>query len=361
MGGFFFPGRSVAGGFVRLALHSLLCYPTTNNILPVNCFFFLLPPSPSFPFFFLLLLLFHKCSSLALSLSLPLPLLLFSVLQNLTKLTNPTNQPTKPPIPVGAAVGAIEVAVLQPFNYAKNSLQQGMKIEMTPAVWYRGVVPNIFNMAGCTMIQFAVGGALKSAVAGGSGSSLTPAQEMGCGLGAGFVSAAWGAPMELIMIQQQRKGKSLPATFTEVIKSGNIGRGFVGCAVREGLWTVGYLSLPSIIRKTLRDYDPVTFDTDNKARVPGEKGNRRTTNFSIAELFCPFHLFSLFFASLLNERINERINERTVRKFATNQPTNKPTNTHHSSQHLLFPRSLLCFFSPPSSQPPSSAAPSPAT
>ena len=50
--------------------------------------------------------------------------------------------------------------------------------------------------------------------------------------------------------------------------SGNLTRGFVGCAVREGLWTVGYLSLPPIIRKSLREYDPVMFDTDNKARVP---------------------------------------------------------------------------------------------
>ena len=222
-----------------------------------------------------------------------------------------------------------------------------MKIEMTPAVWYRGVVPNIFNMAGCTMIQFAVGGALKSAVAGGSGSSLTPAQEMGCGLGAGFVSAAWGAPMELIMIQQQRKGKSLPATFTEVIKSGNIGRGFVGCAVREGLWTVGYLSLPSIIRKTLRDYDPVTFDTDNKARVPGEKGNRRTfrrtfqsLNFSVLFIYFPFFL-PPFLANALTNGLTNAL-------FVSSQPTNQPTNQlTHTIPHNTSSSPARCFASSP--------------
>jgi hypothetical protein len=168
---------------------------------------------------------------------------------------------------VGACVGAIEVACLQPFNFAKNSLQQGIPISMSPPQWYRGVVPNIFNMAGCTMIQFAVGGNLKALVAP-PGTQIQPAQEMGCGLGAGMVSAMWGSPMELTMIQQQRKGTSLLATMQSVVSSGNIGRGFVGCAIREGLWTVGYLSLPPIIRKQLREYDPVTFDTDNKARVP---------------------------------------------------------------------------------------------
>jgi len=66
---------------------------------------------------------------------------------------------------VGACIGGIEVACLQPFNFAKNSLQQGLPIATNPAQWYRGVVPNIFNMAGCTMIQFSVGGALKNIVA----------------------------------------------------------------------------------------------------------------------------------------------------------------------------------------------------
>jgi len=69
------------------------------------------------------------------------------------------------------------------------------------------------------------------------------------------------------MIQQQRKGKSALATLKSVL-SPDIARGFVGCAVREGLWTCGYLSIPPIIRRTLRDKYPEKFDTDNKARVP---------------------------------------------------------------------------------------------
>ena len=44
------------------------------------------------------------------------------------------------------------------------------------------------------------------------GKPLTKAQEMSAGLGAGIVSAMWGTPLELIMIQQQRKGGSTPST-----------------------------------------------------------------------------------------------------------------------------------------------------
>ena len=80
-------------------------------------------------------------------------------------------------------------------------------------------------------------------------------------------SALVGTPLELIMIQQQRKGGSAAATVKSVLNA-DIGRGFVGCAVREGLWTCGYLSIPPIIRTQLREKYPDTFDSDNKARVP---------------------------------------------------------------------------------------------
>lgn len=122
-------------------------------------------------------------------------------------------------------------------------------------------------MGGCTMTQFAVGGSLKG-IATSDGSELTPAKEMACGLGAGMMSAAWGTPLELVMIQQQRKGMSTPATVSTVVGGGHMARGFMGCAIREGLWTVGYMSIPPIVRKQLRANFPDTFDSDDKARIP---------------------------------------------------------------------------------------------
>mmetsp|Transcript_24474 Transcript_24474/g.35788 ORF Transcript_24474/g.35788 Transcript_24474/m.35788 type:complete len:190 (+) Transcript_24474:341-910(+) len=97
---------------------------------------------------------------------------------------------------------------------------------------------------------------------------LSAAEEMGCGIGAGVTSALVGSPLELMMIQQQRKGGNILETFKSVANPTQIGRGFIGTAVREGLWTCGYLSIPPIVRRSLMEYYPDTFDTNNKARVP---------------------------------------------------------------------------------------------
>lgn len=169
---------------------------------------------------------------------------------------------------VGMAAGAIEVTTLQPLNYFKNMIQQGIPVEYNPRTWYRGVGANIINMGSCTMIQFSVGGAAKKAIIGSENRSLEAYEEMGAGIFAGVMSAFLGSPLELIMIQQQRKGGSTMNTIGNIANPATIGRGFVGTAVREGLWTCGYLSIPPIIRRQLRDSFPDTFDSDAKARVP---------------------------------------------------------------------------------------------
>merc|ERR1712194_274944 len=78
-----------------------------------------------------------------------------------------------------------------------------------------------------------------------------------------------GSPLELIMIQQQRKGGSGPARVAEIAQNPvNFSRGLLGMAVREALWTCGYLSIPPVVRRTLMEKYPDTFDTNDKARVP---------------------------------------------------------------------------------------------
>lgn len=170
---------------------------------------------------------------------------------------------------VGMTVGVIEVLILQPFNYAKNMVQQKQPISMNPKIMYRGVGANCINMGSCTMIQFAVGGKLKNSVLAGEDRPLLAYEEMACGAAAGFVSATVGSPLELIMIQQQRKGGGTAATIKEIVANpANIARGFTGAAIREALWTCGYLSIPPIVRGHLMESYPDTFDTNDKARIP---------------------------------------------------------------------------------------------
>jgi len=178
---------------------------------------------------------------------------------NLNELQNAT---------VGMTVGVIEVLCLQPFNYCKNMMQQGQPLSADPRVLYRGVMANAVNMGSCTMIQFAVGGSLKKLVSGEEQRTLKMHEEMGTGIVAGVTSALVGSPLELIMIQQQRTGKGSLETFKSIANPNNFFRGFLGAAVREGLWTCGYLSIPPIVRRNLREMYPDKFDTDNKARVP---------------------------------------------------------------------------------------------
>jgi hypothetical protein len=169
---------------------------------------------------------------------------------------------------VGMTVGVIEVLCLQPFNYCKNALQQGQPLTADPRKLYRGVGANAVNMGSCTMIQFAVGGSLKKMVLGGENRPLKTYEEMGTGILAGVTSAFVGSPLELIMIQQQRKGGGVAETVKAIATPNNILRGWIGAAVREGLWTCGYLSIPPIVRRNLREMYPEKFDSDAKARVP---------------------------------------------------------------------------------------------
>ncbi|KAL3817374.1 hypothetical protein ACHAXA_005009 [Cyclostephanos tholiformis] len=178
---------------------------------------------------------------------------------NLTEFQNAT---------VGMTVGVIEVLLLQPFNYCKNMIQQGQPLSADPRKLYRGVGANAVNMGSCTMIQFSVGGSIKKAISGGGRDQLRPIEEMGTGVAAGVVSALVGSPLELVMIQQQRKGGNFVERIGGIGYGPNVFRGFTGAAVREGLWTCGYFSIPPIVRRHLRDSYPERFDSDNKARIP---------------------------------------------------------------------------------------------
>lgn len=170
---------------------------------------------------------------------------------------------------VGMTVGIIEVCSLQPLNYAKNMVQQNKLLTFHPTKFYRGLGANCINMGSCTMIQFSFGGAAKKYIQLDSNTKLKPHQEMGCGISAGIISALIGSPLELIMIQQQNNGANTINTIKNIMKKPlNITRGYVGTAIREALWTCGYLSVPPIIRHELTHSFPDSFDSQAKARIP---------------------------------------------------------------------------------------------
>lgn len=144
---------------------------------------------------------------------------------------------------MGMIGGALEVSSLQWTNYCKNAVQQGRSLTMDPRKLYRGYPSNLINMAACTMWQFAVCGQVSKLLTGGENRQLKPWEDITAGFAAGTSSGMVGGPLELIMIQQQVKGGSVVSAVRE-IGMGNIGRGFVPTAMREGMWAMGYLSFP---------------------------------------------------------------------------------------------------------------------
>eukprot|EP00301_Raphidiophrys_heterophryoidea_P021795 c6114_g1_i1.p1 GENE.c6114_g1_i1~~c6114_g1_i1.p1 ORF type:complete len:293 (+),score=33.43 c6114_g1_i1:61-879(+) len=167
---------------------------------------------------------------------------------------------------VGMFSGIAEVTALQSLNFWKCSSQQSLPLSFNPRVVYRGYTPNLINMASCTMWQFAVCGWVKHHISGGTPHTLNLRQELTAGFVAGASSSVLVGPLELLMVQQQRKGGTMITRFRE-IAGPLLFRGSMVTAVREGLWVVGFLSLPPTIRSYLTTNHQNVFKTEDEARA----------------------------------------------------------------------------------------------
>jgi len=111
----------------------------------------------------------------------------------------------------------------------------------------------------CTVWQFAVNGRIKKAMLKGEMSrELTAGEQIVAAIGAGGTSAVIGGPLELIMIQQQRKGGSLLSAAGQISSYGPSmwSRGLTMTALREGVYTGGYLGVTPVIREFLQKSFP---------------------------------------------------------------------------------------------------------
>ena len=159
---------------------------------------------------------------------------------------------------MGFVSGGIEVTALQSMNYWKNASQQRLPFTMNPQILYRGYPSNLMNMGSGTMWQFAACGAAQRALLADEDRALSMGEELASGLVAGVSSGLLVGPLELMMIQQQVKGGSIPKRAKSIGLS-RVYRGIVPAAGREGLWALGYLSFPPIIRTYLCKHHASTF------------------------------------------------------------------------------------------------------
>lgn len=157
---------------------------------------------------------------------------------------------------LGTVAGTIEVVLLQPLLYCKNAVQQGVPLTLNPLVLYRGVSVSVINMAVLTGAQFPLSGAIARLITGGSERPLSSGEKVASGFAGGVISGFICAPMELVMIQQQRFGGSLTSTASRIVSEFGVStlfRGLTTSCGREGLFCAGYLGVGPMFAQMLRE------------------------------------------------------------------------------------------------------------
>jgi hypothetical protein len=181
--------------------------------------------------------------------------------KNLSEIENAT---------LGAVGGWIDVTLLQATNYWKNAAQQGLPFETNPRVLYRGYFANCLNNGSCVMLQFAGTGIIQKLIARGEDRPLTNTETIGAAFASGYLSGFVCGPIELAMIQQQRKGGSLLGTASNLVASGpsTVMRGTLGICLREGIYCGGFLGLMPILRGAVQKNFPDSIGkTEDSARL----------------------------------------------------------------------------------------------
>lgn len=159
---------------------------------------------------------------------------------------------------LGVAAGAIEAASTQPLTYAKNCIQQKVRVSLDPRIMYRGTPASMLADGTLIGAQFWVCGFLQKQIVRGTPRDLTFAEEVGSAYLAGFASGVPCTVLELTMIQQQRHGGSFFGTLRRLHAHNGLSglfRGFVPSSQREAFFAVGYLGLSPRVERVCDSMD----------------------------------------------------------------------------------------------------------
>lgn len=154
-------------------------------------------------------------------------------------------------IGVGVVGGVTETCLLMPVLTAKFCLQEGRPFPSTPGGWYRGVVVQAGNVAPITAVQIFLNGIIEKYVMGATDlKPLTESQKIAGSCMAGAASAVVYSPVDLINIQQQKLQMSPGAALKHIVANhgySTIWRGVCAMAVRESIYTAGYLGMAPVL------------------------------------------------------------------------------------------------------------------
>uniref|UniRef100_A0A6U2YIV5 Mitochondrial carrier protein n=1 Tax=Lotharella globosa TaxID=91324 RepID=A0A6U2YIV5_9EUKA len=163
---------------------------------------------------------------------------------------------------VGAAGGMLETTIQMPLLTLKFATQEGRPLPKRLPEWYRGLGIQAGTLAPITAFQVMVNGMIEKAVTGGA-RNLTDLETIGCAMVAGGTSATLYGPVDLIMIQQQKRQLGVFDTVKYISNkfgiTNGIFRGFWSTVVRESIYTGGYLGIAPVLTKTLSNSDMEMF------------------------------------------------------------------------------------------------------
>ena len=147
----------------------------------------------------------------------------------------------------GICAGTIEVLLMQPTIYYKNASQQKLGNTINPSILYRGLTMSVINMSVLTGTQFPISNIISKMILQDNNRTLTDKEKIVSGFGAGLFSGIICAPMELVMIQQQKYGGNIFNTPLRI--KNKLMRGFSTSSMREGIYTTGYIGLTPVLSK----------------------------------------------------------------------------------------------------------------
>ena len=146
------------------------------------------------------------------------------------------------------------VFIVDTRNRYKFVKQEGRPLPTTVKGWYRGVFVQSSTVAPITAIQMMVNGILGNIVLGGEKRELTDLETIATACGAGVVSALVYSPVDLTTIQQQKLNLNPIDTIKHIARTHgatSLMRGYMACALREGIYTAGYLGLAPVLTSQL--------------------------------------------------------------------------------------------------------------
>lgn len=176
--------------------------------------------------------------------------------------------PTRQTTAVSILAGGVDTLVNQPISALKQRLQSGYSFTLNPLILYRGLGSALVFMAPIMTTRMGVNESLNKLSFFKTYNTPLSIKKITCSFFAGAASSVFTNPVELTMTYQQKYGGTFFNALKCIKHSNNsfvsIYYGFTSIAIRDGLFTSGFLSGTPIIKRKIKP----TIDNVQRKHIP---------------------------------------------------------------------------------------------